>query len=96
MNYVNKISELSRACLSVKDFERVQKWLKTRDLLSIKEIVTSEFIKFKAKRPKTEEEQVIYGEKDADFTSLESTIIEYLKLNNYSEEDYNLPTDEEY
>lgn len=96
MNYVNKISELSKACLSPKDSIRIQKWLKTRDLISIKEIITSEFIKFKKSKPKTEEEKVLYDEAYATFADLESTIIEYLNLNNYSEEDYNLDLDEEY
>lgn len=93
MNYIAKIKELSRICLTDSDSKRVLSWLEKRDLLSIKEIITSEFIKFKrSKNANTTE--LVYDELYANFAELESTIKEYLRLNNYMEDE--LSYDEEY
>ena len=96
MNYVGKITELSKQCLCESDVKRVDYWLSIRDLMSIKEIVTSEFIKFKSKKPGSLEDKPLYDEKFAIFADLESTIVEYLRLNDYEEDELNIPYDEEY
>lgn len=96
MNYVSKITELSKQCLKDSDAIRVKSWLEHRDLMSIKEIVTSEFIKFKSKKPVSLEDKPMYDEMFAIFAELESTIVEYLRLNNYEEDELNIPYDEEY
>lgn len=64
--------------------------------MSIKEIVTSEFIKFKSKKPESLEDKPMYDEMFAIFAELESTIVEYLRLNDYEEDELNIPYDEEY
>ena len=96
MNYVSKITELSKQCLKDSDAIRVKSWLEHRDLMSIKEIVTSEFIKFKSKKPRSLEDKPMYDEMFAIFAELESTIVEYLRLNDYEEDELNIPYDEEY
>lgn len=96
MNYISKITELSKQCLKESDVNRVKYWLDSRDLISIKEIVTSEFIKFKSKKPVSLEDKPLYDEMFAIFADLESTIVEYLRLNDYEEDELNIPYDEEY
>ena len=96
MNYVGKITELSKQCLKDSDAIRVKSWLEHRNLMSIKEIVTSEFIKFKSKKPGSLEDKPMYDEMFAIFAELESTIVEYLRLNAYEEDELNIPYDEEY
>lgn len=96
MNYISKITELSKQCLKESDVNRVKYWLDSRNLISIKEIVTSEFIKFKSKKPVSLEDKLLYDEMFAIFADLESTIVEYLRLNDYEEDELNIPYDEEY
>ena len=96
MNYVSKITELSKQCLKDSDAIRVKSWLERRNLMSIKEIVTSEFIKFKSKKPGSLKDKPMYDEMFAIFAELESTIVEYLRLNDYEEDELNIPYDEEY
>lgn len=96
MNYISKITELSKQCLKESDANRVKYWLDSRNLISIKEIVTSEFIKFKSKKPVSLEDKPLYDEMFAIFADLESTIVEYLRLNDYEEDELNIPYDEEY
>nr|DAH01476.1 MAG TPA: hypothetical protein [Crassvirales sp.] len=96
MNYISKITELSKQCLKESDVNRVKYWLDSRNLISIKEIVTSEFIKFKSKKPVSLEDKPLYDEMFAIFADLESTIVEYLRLNDYEEDELNIPYDEEY
>lgn len=96
MNYISKITELSKQCLKESDVNRVKYWLDSRNLISIKEIVTSEFIKFKSKKPVSLENKPLYDEMFAIFADLESTIVEYLRLNDYEEDELNIPYDEEY
>lgn len=96
MNYISKITELSKQCLKDSDAIRVKSWLERRNLMSIKEIVTSEFIKFKSKKPESLEDKPMYDEMFAIFAELESTIVEYLRLNDYEEDELNIPYDEEY
>lgn len=96
MNYISKITELSKQCLKESDVNRVKYWLDSRNLISIKEIVTSEFIKFKSKKSVSLEDKPLYDEMFAIFADLESTIVEYLRLNDYEEDELNIPYDEEY
>ncbi len=96
MNYISKITELSKQCLKESDVNRVKYWLDSRNLISIKEIVTSEFIKFKSKKPVSLEDKPLYDEMFAIFADLESTIVEYLRLNDYEEDELNIPYDEKY
>ena len=96
MNYVRKICVLADQCLDVNDVKRIEFWLTFRDLLSVKEVVTSEFIKFKKHKPEHLNDKINYDEKYAIFAELESTVNEYLRLNNYSEEELDNTIDEEY
>lgn len=88
MNYIAKIKELSKLCLSDSDSKRIMGWLDQRDLLSIKEIITSEFIKFRRSKNNSTDE-LTCDETYANFAELESIVNEYLRLNYYLEDELN-------
>lgn len=96
MNYVKKIKELSEQVLEDSDIKRVCYWLDSRDLMSVKEIVSSELLKFASKKPISLDDRPMYDEKFAIFVELSSTVAEYLRFNDYSEDELNITYDEEY
>lgn len=91
MNYVEKIKDLSKSCLKNSDYEKIINWLNQRDLISIKEIISSEFKKFKKSEKcldNLNKSTLSYEEQYSKFAELEDTIVEYLRLNAYLEEEF--------
>lgn len=97
MNYMEKIKDLSKSCLKESDYKKVLDWLNSRDLIFIKEIISSEFKKFKKLENLSSTisvNELSYEEQYSRFAELESVITEYLRLNAYLEEEIN--SDEEF
>jgi hypothetical protein len=88
------MTRLAEVCLSPEDLSRTLSFMHDRDFLSIKEIVSSAFIKYKRKGK--DDKSIVESEEFCAFTELLSVLTEYMQLNAYEEEELATTLGEEY